>query len=249
VLEVFTSAASAHPALIAGGIFLILLLCGFGLPLPEDIVLAFTGYVVYLNVLPLWAAIAIGLGGVVIGDSTLWWLGRRYGGAVMRLRGIRNFLPPARLEKIQKAYCKYGTRMLFTARFTPVMRAGVFLFAGWARVSYLKFICTDGTAAVISVPAIIVVTYFLGSQIDRAVKAIRGVEHWILIAIGVAVVAHIVHGRVVKRREARAAAAAGLDPSAPPSIECPKLAAQAGDKRAEAPAESEQAEDRASSLP
>ena len=203
MLDVFTAAASAHPALIAVGIFGILLLCGFGLPLPEDIILAFTGYVVYRGVLPLWLSVLIGMAGVLVGDSTLWWLGHRYGARVMEARLISRFLPPARLRRIQRLYGKYGSRMLFMARFTPVMRAGVFLFGGWARVSYLRFILTDGSAALISVPTIIIVTYLLGAQIDRAVHAIRGVEHWILIGIAAAVLAHIIHGYVVRRRERR----------------------------------------------
>jgi len=125
----------------------------------------------------------------------------------MQLRLIRGFLRPARLQKIERLYSKYGSRMLFTARFTPVMRAGVFLFAGWARVSYPKFIATDGTAALLSVPTIVVLPYLFGDQIDRAVRAIRGVEHWILIGIGVAVLVHALHGVWARRREARAESA------------------------------------------
>lgn len=205
--EVFTSLVSAHPSVVVLGIFFVLLLCGFGLPLPEDIVLAFAGYAVHLQVMPLWLGIAVGMAGVLIGDSTLFFIGRRYGERVLRFRLIRRMLPPPRLEKIQRLYQRYGSRVLFTARFTPMLRAGVFLFAGWARVSYVKFLATDGSAALISVPAIVVVTYLLGDQIDRAIRAVRGVEHWILIAIGVLVVAHIVHGRIAQRREAREARA------------------------------------------
>jgi membrane protein DedA with SNARE-associated domain len=207
LLDVFTHAASAHPALIAAGIFGILLLCGFGLPLPEDIVLAFTGYVVHRGVLPLWFAIIVGMAGVVIGDSTLWFLGHRYGARVMELRLIRRFLPPARLQRVQALYRKYGSRVLFSARFTPVVRSGVFLFAGWAGVSYLKFILTDGMAALISVPAIITVTYVLGAQIDRAIHAIRGIEHWILLGIALLVMAHILHSHLARRKERRREAA------------------------------------------
>jgi membrane protein DedA with SNARE-associated domain len=206
--DIFTNLATAHPALVVLGIFLVLLLCGFGLPLPEDIVLAFTGYAVHLGVMPIWLAVVVGVAGVLIGDSTLWYLGRRYGENVFKLRLVRRLLPPQRLERVQRLYQRYGSRVLFTARFTPMLRAGVFLFAGWARVSYLRFLATDGSAALISVPTIIIVTYLLGNQIDRAVKAVRGVEHWILVAIGLAVIAHIVHGVIARRREAREATGA-----------------------------------------
>lgn len=205
----FATAANGHPALVAAGIFGVLLLCGFGLPLPEDIVLAFTGYAVYRGVLPLWFAGLVGMAGVLIGDTTLWFLGHRYGARVMELRLIRRFLPPARLKRVQHLYRRYGTRMLFGARFAPVIRSGVFLFAGWAGVSYRRFVVTDGSAAFISVPTIITVTYLLGSQIDRAIHAIRGVEHWIIAGIVLAVIAHIIHGQWAKRRERRLSAELG----------------------------------------
>jgi membrane protein DedA with SNARE-associated domain len=201
MIDLFSTAASSHPLVIACGVFLVLLLCGFGLPLPEDIVLAFTGYVVHRGVLPIWVAIAIGLGGVLIGDSTLWWLGRRYGKEVLRRRFLQKILNPSRLDKIQHLYEKYGARMLFFARFTPVLRAGVFLFAGWAGVPYSKFLLTDGSAAVISVPAIITFVYLLGAQIDKAIRAVRGFEHWILVGIAVIVAYHGIHGYLARRRE------------------------------------------------
>jgi membrane protein DedA with SNARE-associated domain len=209
MVELFSTFVASHPALVCGGIFVVLLLCGFGLPLPEDVVLAFTGYAVHRGVMPLWAAIGIGMAGVIIGDSCLWTLGHRYGKNVLRMRLISAFLTEARLVKIQRLYEKYGSRILFMARFTPVLRAGVFLFAGWAGVPYRRFLATDGSAALLSVPAIITFVYLLGDQIDRAIRAVRGFEHWILIAIGMLVVAHVVHGAVVRRRERNAASSDG----------------------------------------
>jgi membrane protein DedA with SNARE-associated domain len=208
VVELFSSFVSSHPALVCGGIFLVLLLCGFGLPLPEDVVLAFTGYAVHKGVMPLWLAIIIGMSGVLIGDSTLWWLGHRFGQNVMRMRLVSRFLTAARLAKVQRLYEKYGSRILFAARFTPVLRAGFFLFAGWAGVRYPRFLATDGSAALISVPAIITFVYVLGDQIDKAIHAVRGFEHWILIGIAVLVVAHVIHSRVMRRRARNAELAA-----------------------------------------
>ncbi len=199
----FQQFAQFHPVLIAFGIFFVLLLCGFGLPLPEDVVLIFTGFVCYFNAFPLWVGVAIGMAGVLIGDSTLWWIGRRYGEKVLNMRLFKAALPPQRLNKIQKLYDKYHMKMLFAARFTPMLRSGVFLFAGWSGVSYKKFLMTDGTAALISVPTIIIVTYSLGEHVEKAKKAITAVEHWIIIGIAIAVAAEIFYARWQKNRERR----------------------------------------------
>ena len=203
ISELFHQLASNHPVLIMGGIFVVLLLCGFGLPLPEDVVLAFTGYAVHLGVMPLWAALLISMAGVLIGDSTLWWIGHRWGGEVLNLRLFKAFLPPHRLAKIKRLYARYDNRMLFAARFTPGLRSGVFLFAGWSKVTYRRFLLTDGIAALISVPLIVTVAYLLGAEIDRGVAAIRGVEHWVLAGILALILLHVARDWHTKRREKR----------------------------------------------
>ena len=199
----FHQLAAADPILVGAGIFFVLLLCGFGLPLPEDIVLAFTGFACYLGVMPVWFGIMLGMAGVLIGDSSLWWLGHRYGKEVLNLRLFKRFLPPHRLKRIQRLYRRYGNRMLFAARFTPGLRAGVFLFAGWSGVPYRRFILTDGSAALLSVPAIVTVTYIFGAQINSTIEAVRGVEHWVLLGIIGYVVLHVLWSWYKKRKERR----------------------------------------------
>ena len=201
--DLFHQLATVDPIVIGLGIFFVLLLCGFGLPLPEDIVLAFTGFVSYLGVMPVWLGVIIGLSGVLIGDSSLWWLGHRYGKEVLNLRLFKRFLPPHRLKKIQRMYRKYGNRMLFGARFTPGLRAGVFMFAGWSGVPYRRFIATDGSAALLSVPAIVLTTHFFGAEIDHTIKAVRGVERWVLLGIVLYVVIHALYSWRKKRKEVR----------------------------------------------
>lgn len=211
--DLFTRLAAADPLLIALGILFILLLCGFGFPLPEDIILIFTGYVCHLGILPFWLGIAIGMGGVLLGDSALWWIGHRYGQDVLKLRLFRSFLPRPRQRKIEKLYVKYGTRMLIGARFSPGIRAGVFLFSGISGVTYRRFILTDGSAALLSVPAIVSVAYVFGDQIDRVLKALRGVQHYILLGLVLIILGHLAYSWLIRLRERRQMELAGANGS------------------------------------
>jgi len=204
--ETFTRLVGADPLPVAAGIFAVLLLSGFGLPLPEDVTLAFTGYACHLGVLPLWLGIALGLSGVMLGDSSLWWIGHRFGEHLLDTRLFRFILSAKRLAQIRRLYQRRGSRMLFMARFMPGLRSGVFLFAGWSGVSYGQFIRTDGLAALISVPALVCVTYAFGSEIDRAFAAVKDVEYWIFGGIIAYVLFHFVYTRI---RDARNGAGNG----------------------------------------
>jgi len=201
LVEIFHQIASWNPVLVGLGVFGVLLLCGFGLPLPEDVVLIFTGYACYLGVMPVWVGVGIGLLGVLVGDSTLWWLGHRYGQGVMRFRFFRWLFPPRRLEIIREKYHAYHNRLLFTARFMPGLRAGIFFFAGLSRIPYGVFIRADGSAALLSVPALVMAAYFLGAEIDRAIQLIRGVEHWVAAGIVGLFLAYVIVKEVRRRRE------------------------------------------------
>jgi membrane protein DedA with SNARE-associated domain len=215
VLDLFHQIAAWSPLVVGLCIFAVLLLCGFGLPLPEDIVLIFTGYACYLGVMPVWLGVVIALAGVLVGDSTLWLLGHRFGTGVMRLWVFRRLLPPARLKVIRAKYHAYRYRLLFTARFMPGLRAGVFFFAGQSAIPYHVFIRSDGAAALLSVPLIVVSTYLLGGQIDHAIALIRGVEHWVAAGIVTLCVAGIVVSEVRRRRQARTVPTAAREADAP----------------------------------
>jgi len=238
--NIFEQLAAADPTLIGLGIFLVLLACGFGLPLPEDVVLVFTGYVTHLGVLPVWLSLFIGLGGVLLGDSTLWWIGHRYGSDVLRLRLFRSFLPPARLLKIERLYARYGNRILFGARFSPGIRAGVFLFGGLSGVPYRRFILTDGSAALISVPAIILAAYLFGGEIERVLKAMRGVQHWLVAAIVLIVVGHLIYAWFVRRKERRLLEAPTAPADAAAAQQPPPASGRTGLRSSPVPASADQ---------
>ena len=57
------------------GIFLVLLLCGLGLPLPEDVPIILSGYLAHLGAVEFWPALAANLLGIMAGDLATYGLG------------------------------------------------------------------------------------------------------------------------------------------------------------------------------
>jgi membrane protein DedA with SNARE-associated domain len=134
-------------------VFLALILCGAGLPLPEDITLVAGGIITGLGYGDVHTMVGVGMAGVLMGDSTMFLLGRHFGGRIMRWRVVARLLTPERYAKVQEKFEKYGNRLMFVARFLPGMRTAVFITAGAThRVGFLRFLLLDGMAAAISVP-------------------------------------------------------------------------------------------------
>lgn len=151
------------------GLFTVLIAAGFGLPLPEDIPLIVAGLIVRHthgpDVQALLLMMLTGVAGVMIGDSCLFFLGRRYGAGVVEKRWFRKIAKPWLLEKARDKFEHHGAKILFVARFMPGIRAVMFLTAGVFRVPYWKLLAFDGSAALFSVPAWIWAGWYFSEKI------------------------------------------------------------------------------------
>ncbi|MBF0802822.1 MULTISPECIES: DedA family protein [Neisseria] len=134
-------------------VFLVLLACGFGVPIPEDVTLVAGGVISGLGYTNVHTMVAVGMLGVLAGDGLMFAAGRVFGHKILKVRFIARVMTPKRYAQVQEKFDKYGNRVLFAARFLPGLRTPIFITAGISRkVSYLRFLMMDGLAALISVP-------------------------------------------------------------------------------------------------
>jgi membrane protein DedA with SNARE-associated domain len=172
-------------------VFIALMICGAGLPLPEDITLVAGGVIAGLGFANVHAMFALAMFGVLLGDSAIFLLGHHYGARILQWRFVARVLTPSRYAMVQEKFERYGNRMLFFARFLPGMRTTVYLTAGTThRVSFLRFVLIDTLAALISVPFWVYLGFFGADNHDWLVKWIhRGQSSlWAMVGILVLVV-------------------------------------------------------------
>jgi membrane protein DedA with SNARE-associated domain len=184
----------------------ILLLCGLGLPIPEDISLIAAGYFSYKRVLDVNTAFAVCFAAVLAGDTMAFFLGRFFGRRVLASPFARRYFTPRRQLRVRAYFRKFGSKVVLIGRFTPGFRFTIFFTAGTLHLRPSVFLIYDFSAAAFSVPVLVYSAWYFGGQIDRVVKYTRQTEHGILFAIAVAVIVLLIKGwRRRKRREALAA--------------------------------------------
>jgi membrane protein DedA with SNARE-associated domain len=157
-------------------IFVILLLCGLGVPVPEDITLIAGGILAYYGVCDVWVMIGVGLLGVLLGDSLVFWLGHKFGRRLLRKWPFRMFIDETKINNIRGKLHHHGGKLLFTARFMPGLRSTVYFASGLLHFPYRKLILYDGMAALISVPAIVYSVYYFGDFLEKVIRLIKKVE-------------------------------------------------------------------------
>ncbi|MFC1706029.1 DedA family protein [Planctomycetota bacterium] len=164
-------------------VFGILLGCGLGLPIPEDITLFAAGYLCYRDQAVVFPMIGIAFVGVLLGDTIIFVLGRWYGERLTTKWPFKRVLTPSRIDSVGEKLRVHGYKLVFAARFMPGLRAPIYFTAGTLRLPYRVFLTYDGFAAVISVPAIIYAVYHFGAQVDRVIHVIKRIEGGIVTAI------------------------------------------------------------------
>ena len=175
-------------------VFFVLVICGFGVPIPEDLTLVTGGVISGMGYTNPHIMFAVGMLGVLVGDGIMFAAGRIWGQKILRFKPIARIMTPKRYEQVQEKFDKYGNRVLFVARFLPGLRTAVFVTAGISRkVSYLRFIIMDGLAALISVPIWIYLGEYGAHNIDWLMAKMHSLQSgiFVILGIGAAVVAWI----------------------------------------------------------
>jgi membrane protein DedA with SNARE-associated domain len=204
-LFVFLTNLSGDAAYVI--IFGVLLACGLGLPLPEDIPLVAAGYLIWDGTFSIIPTILVTMAGVLIGDSMLFYLGKRLG---------FKFLEPGKTGKslfkakrVLSAYAyfhKYGDKIVFFARFVVGFRGLVFFMAGALKMKFSRFLLLDAMAALASIPLWILLGnrlgYYFGDEISDLLSSLKDIKHVLTVAIFMVVLA-VLFRFFMKYREAK----------------------------------------------
>jgi membrane protein DedA with SNARE-associated domain len=166
-----------------GAIIGLLLVCGLGIPLPEDITLIAAGILSALGSVTLPGAIAAGFFGVIVGDAFMFTLGRVYGRRAFKLPIIRNIMSDKLIALAERKVLRNSKFICFTARFLPGLRSPIFLTSGILGVKPVTFFALDGIAALISVPLWILGGRIFGENLDATLKYAERAQVFLLILV------------------------------------------------------------------
>lgn len=173
-------------------VFGVLVACGLGVPLPEDISLILGGYLAHTGAANLPIMMVVGLLGILIGDSMIFAAGRRVGNGASVQRGfLARIVTPEKRAKVEHLFQKHGHKVVMIARFMPGVRAVTYFTAGSARMPYARFILWDGLAALVSAPVFVYLGYYFGGQLERL---IQGLKNGQVVVIGGLVAAAVAYG-------------------------------------------------------
>ncbi|MBS4173176.1 DedA family protein [Bacillus sp. FJAT-49736] len=108
--------------------------------IPSEIVLAYGGYLIANDKLSFLSALIAGILGGTMAQVFLYWLGYYGGRPFFERFGKFLFIKNKHLDASERWFQQYGTIVIFTARFIPIVRHAISIPAGIARMRFSQFI-------------------------------------------------------------------------------------------------------------
>ncbi|MFO0900211.1 MAG: DedA family protein [Pirellulales bacterium] len=181
------------------GIVLVLVLSGFGLPIPEEVPVVMAGILSANGTLDPRLAFAACIVGAIAGDCLMYGLGYKFGRSViMEHPRITGFLTPERERQIEATIMRHGVKALFLARFMVGVRSPVYLTAGILRVPFRRFLLADTFCAIAVVSVFFGLSFKFG---DRITNLIRDSQLWLTGLVAVIALGFSVWFLVRRRRK------------------------------------------------
>ncbi|MBV8596326.1 MAG: DedA family protein [Candidatus Eremiobacteraeota bacterium] len=172
-----------------------------GVPLPSEIMLAFSGYLASTHVLEIVPVMIAGAAGDVSGAIVAYLVGY-YGGRPFLLRFGRLFFVREReLERADEWFARYGTRAVLVLKLLPGIRAFGSFPAGVTRMQVAPFLTYTILGSVIWSILFAGIGYTLGRNWDLLGVYARPASFVLLALVVIAIVAWVwVHVREERHR-------------------------------------------------
>lgn len=120
-----------------------------GLPIPDEVLLTYIGYLVFNDQLSYLASLVSAVTGAIGGISISYLLGIKLGLPFLRRYGPKFHFTEKKINKTKLLFLKYGPFLLFIGYFIPGVRHVTAYLAGINGLSYKKFAVYAYTGAIV----------------------------------------------------------------------------------------------------
>ena len=121
------------------GIVALLALNSSGIPIPSEVILPFSGYLVHLGRFNLILVAVVGAIGCNIGSAIAYWIGAKGGRPLVERYGKWVLMGHHDLDRMTGFFDRFGSITILVGRMLPIVQTYVAFPAGIARMSRLRF--------------------------------------------------------------------------------------------------------------
>ena len=185
-----------------GGVVLLMAIESACIPLPSEIIMPFSGYLVYKGQFNLWGVGVAGAVGCVVGSWVAYYVGLYGGRPFIEKYGRYVLMSRHDLDLADRWFARYGELIVFASRLLPVVRTFIAFPAGVARMNITRFTVYTFLGSLPWCLGLAYVGQLLGEQWDKS-ETLKTWFHRFDFLIGLVILAgavwwvwrHIKHSR------------------------------------------------------
>ena len=122
-----------------GGVFFLMLLESCGVPMPSEVIMPFSGFLVATGRMSFWLVVFLGAFGNLAGSLIAYWIGLKGGRPLAEKYGKYILISTHDLDIADKWFKKRGQLTVFFGRLLPIVRTYISFPAGIAKMEIKKF--------------------------------------------------------------------------------------------------------------
>ena len=176
------------------GLFTLLILGIVGLPVPDETLLLFSGYLVSANRLHGWATYLTAFCGSGCGITISYLLGR-----ALEEGFVHRFVKQERIDRVRNWFHKIGDWALFIGYFIPGVRHFTALVAGMSELEYRNFAAYAYPGAAVWSATFITAGYYMGENWRAALQFVHRYTLVFVLVVAVAAAALLIASNIRKR--------------------------------------------------
>jgi undecaprenyl-diphosphatase len=169
-----------------------------GLVVPGDVILAIGGIQAARSEAALAGVVALGTAAALMGESTGFWLGRRYGLSIVRRIPFVNRIRK-NMREVERLFERHGGKTVVIGRYAAAAGAFVPFVAGMGRMRYRRFLAFDVPSVIVWAAAISIVGFIFGENLDF-VDTLLSRFGWVVLLLAVALLGGYIWWRRRTRR-------------------------------------------------
>lgn len=169
------------------GIFTMVFVGNFGIPVPEETVLLVAGFMAGRGALDLRTLYLVGIASAVTGDCTGFAVGRIGGQRLFERLAQRFKFVRDRYVRLRDFFKLHGSKAVFMARFVVGARFMAGPMAGAAGMPFLRFLGWNLLGAFVWCSLVITVGYLVGDELEWVMAVTGRASHWFELALFIAV--------------------------------------------------------------
>ncbi len=183
------------------GLFVSLMFGIIGLPIPDETILTFSGYLIHKGDLSFLPTFLVTYLGSILGITLSYILGRTAGLYVVRKYGKYLHITESRLEKAHEWFEKIGRWSLSVGYFIPGVRHITAIIAGSSELKYYEFAIFAYSGGLVWTLTFLLTGYYVGVGWEKYVHVVH--THALLLIAAILIilsVAYLIRFLYIKRK-------------------------------------------------